>query len=212
MEPNPKAAGPRSRIRWTITLLLVAVAAGSIATVSYTGLKQAPRKMTLEERIARGRQISFSSACNDCHTPGGLYGGPDTLRMLSGSELGWEGPWGVTYPRNLTPDPETGIPDWTEDDIVAAFRTGHRPDRSPILPPMPWPVYGHMSDADAYALAAFIKSVPPVRHKVPDRIPPGVAATGPRLTFPAPPEWDVRHMAKPLAEEAQPAGGEVRGG
>ena len=128
------------------------------------------------------------------HTPGSLYGTPDTTRMLSGSELGWEGPWGVTYPRNLTPDAETGIASWSEKDIVTAFRAGHRPDQTPILPPMPWFAYAWMSDDDAYALAAFIKNLPPVRHRAPDRIPPGTPATGPRLTFPPPPEWDGRNL------------------
>jgi hypothetical protein len=119
--------------------------------------------------------------------------------MFSGSELGWEGPWGVTYPRNLTPHPETGIGSWTEDDIVTAFRQGHRPDRSPILPPMPWPAFAHMNDEDAYALAAFLKSLPPIDHKVPDRQPPGAVATGARLTFPPPPAWDAMNLPSPAA-------------
>ena len=187
----------RSRLGWIGVLGFVAGAVGAVAAVSCTGMVQARSQMTAAEKIARGRQISFSSACHDCHTPGGLYGNPDTTRMLSGSELGWEGPWGVSYPRNLTPDPETGIAGWSEEDIVTAFRTGHRPDKTPILPPMPWPVYGHMSDEDAYALAAFIKSVPAIRHRVPDVIPPGTPATGARLTFPPPPEWDGRHLSAP---------------
>jgi mono/diheme cytochrome c family protein len=152
-------------------------------------------------KLARGKQISWSSGCIDCHTPGTFYGTPDTTRLFSGSELGWEGAWGVTYPRNLTPDPETGIASWTEQDIVNAVRLGHRPDQTPILPPMPWPAYSQMSDDDVYALAAYLKSIPPVKHRSPDRIPPGVKATGPRLTFPAPPEWDGRNLPKAPDEE-----------
>jgi mono/diheme cytochrome c family protein len=198
---NPKVAvGGRSWPKWWVVVLLVGTGIGAFAAVSYTGLEQPAKKMSRAELIARGKQISFSSACHDCHTPGGLYGNPDTLRMLSGSELGWEGPWGVTYPRNLTPDKATGIPSWTEDDIIAAFRTGHRPDKSPILPPMPWPVYGHMSDDDARALAAFIKSLPPIQHQVPDRVRPGVKVDGPKLTFPPPPAWDVQHFPKSMVE------------
>lgn len=154
-------------------------------------------EMTLEEKIARGKQISYTSACHDCHTPGGLYGVPDTTRMLSGSELGWEGPWGVTFPRNLTPDMETGIGSWTEDQIVTAVRTGIRPDNTPILPPMPWPMYSHLSDEDAHALAAFLKSIPAVNHKSPDRIAPGTPVTTPRLTFPPPPAWDAQNLPAP---------------
>lgn len=147
--------------------------------------------------IARGAAISWSSGCVDCHTPGTFYGTPDTTRHLSGSELGWEGPWGVTFPRNLTPDPETGIASWTEEQIVTAVRTGMRPDGTMLLPPMPWPAYSRMSDADAYALAAYLKSIPAIRHKAPDRIPPGTKTTAPRLIFPAPTEWDGRNLPPP---------------
>ena len=153
--------------------------------------------MTPEEKIARGKVISYTSACHDCHTPGGLYGSPDSTRMLSGSELGWEGPWGISFPRNLTPDMETGIGSWSEDDIVTAIRTGVRPDHTPIMPPMPWPMYSHLSDDDAHALAAFLKSIPAVHHKAPDRIPPGTANTSSHVTFPPPPAWDALNLPKP---------------
>lgn len=189
--------GRRRPARWMVLAgVALAVVSAAVATVSFTS---AAPKRSKAELIARGRQVSWSSGCNDCHTPGGLYGAPDTTRMLSGSELGWEGPWGVTYPRNLTPDTETGIASWSEKDIIAAFRKGHRPDGSPILPPMPWTAYAYMSDDDAEALAAFLKSLPPVRHKVPDRIPPGTEATGARLTFPPPPAWDAKNLPAPPA-------------
>lgn len=150
-----------------------------------------------EDRIARGRYVSLICACNDCHTPGGLYGAPDTTRLLSGSELGWQGPWGVSYPRNLTPDPETGIASWTEDDIVKAVRTGQRPDGSPLLPPMPWPMYANLNDEDAYALAAYLKSLPPVKHQVPAVVPPDQKPTGAMLSFPPPPAWDAQNLPAP---------------
>jgi len=190
--------------RWTVALLsLGAIAAAvvcvSCATPTTNAGPPAATAMTLEQKVARGKQISFSSACIDCHTPGTLYGAPDTTRMLSGSELGWEGPWGVSYPRNLTPDNETGLGTWTEDQIVAAVRTGVRPDKTPILPPMPWPAYAYMSDDDAYALAAYLKSLPPISHKAPDRIPPGQPAKGARVTFPSPPAYDALNLPPPPA-------------
>ena len=172
----------------------------AVAAAAFTvGCSKPPARaeMTAEQKIARGKQISYTSACHDCHSPGGLYGAPDTMRMLSGSELGWEGPWGVTFPRNLTPDMETGIGSWTEDQIVTAIRTGIRPDNTPILPPMPWPMYSHLSDEDAHALAAFLKSIPAVNHKSPDRIAPGTAVMASRVTFPPPPAWDAQNLPKP---------------
>jgi len=192
--------------RWTFASLTIGAIVMAIVAVSCT--QQAPPgpvEMTAAEKVARGKVISFSSGCQDCHTPGTFYGATDTTRMLSGSELGWEGPWGVTFPRNLTPDAETGIASWTEEDIITAFRTGHRPDQTQIMPPMPWPAYALMSDEDAHALAAFIKSLPPVHHKAPDKIPPGVKFNGPRLTFPPPPAWDGQNLPKP-PDAAPPAG------
>jgi mono/diheme cytochrome c family protein len=192
--------------RWTLVSLTIGSIVSAVAAVSCTQAPRGPVEMTAEEKIARGKVISFSSGCQDCHTPGTFYGATDTTRMLSGSELGWEGPWGVTYPRNLTPDAETGIASWSEEDIITAFRTGHRPDQTLILPPMPWPQYSQMSDEDAHALAAYIKSLPPVHHKAPDRIPPGVKATGPRLSFPPPPAWDAQNLPPP-PDAAPGAGG-----
>ena len=176
----------------TVVAALAAIAAIGCAK----GSAPTTTAMTAEEKIARGKQISYTSACHDCHTPGGLYGSPDTMRTLSGSELGWEGPWGVSFPRNLTPDMETGIGKWSEDDIVTAIRTGVRPDHTPLMPPMPWPMYSHMSDADAYALAAYLKSLPPVVHKAPDKIPPGKTVAATRVTIPPPPAWDAQNLPK----------------
>jgi len=207
---NRNGFAQREVMRWT-RRTLVGLSAGAVVTafvaVSCTGTAPGPVEMTAAEKIARGKVISYSSGCNDCHSPGGLYGVVDTTRMLSGSELGWEGPWGVTYPRNLTPDMETGIASWSEEDIVTAFRAGHRPDQTQILPPMPWTAYAYMSDEDAYALAAFIKSLPPIHHKAPDRIPPGGKVTGARMTFPPPPAWDAQNLPAPPDAGASSGGG-----
>jgi len=191
--------------RWVASSLLVTAAVSALAAVSCTTAEPEAAAMTAEQKVERGHYISIVASCNDCHTPGHFYGNPDTLRTLSGSELGWEGPWGVSYPRNLTPDMETGIGKWSEDDIVTAVRTGHRPDQSPLLPPMPWPNYAFLTDEDAYALAAYLKSLPPIQHKAPAVIPPGTQATGPRFTLPPPPAWDSQHMTPP-AETAKQAG------
>jgi mono/diheme cytochrome c family protein len=145
--------------------------------------------------LQRGEYLSNIMGCNDCHTPGGLYGAPDFERRLSGSELGWQGPWGVSYGSNLTPDPETGLGTWTNVEIERALRSGVRKDGSPILPPMPWPNFANMTADDMSSLIAFLKSIPPVKHKVPDRVPPNGVATGPVLSIPAPGPWDAPKMA-----------------
>ncbi len=155
------------------------------------GTAATPAAMTLADSIALGERLSYTTGCNDCHTPGFFYNAPDYTRMLSGSEVGWTGPWGTTYPRNLTPDVETGIGSWSEDDIVKAVRTGQRPDGSPLLPPMPWPNFARMTDLEAHSLAKFLKSIPAIKHAMPPADPPGKPASRPSLVIPAPPEWDV---------------------
>jgi len=183
--------------RWTAVTTWLGAVMLAIAGLACSNAPAPKPERTAEEKIARGKVIVYSSGCVDCHTPGTFYGTPDTTRMLSGSELGWQGPWGTTYPRNLTPHMETGIGSWTEEDIVTAVRMGHRPDKSPLLPPMPWPAYARMSDDDVYALAAYIKSLPPIEHEAPAVVPPGGKPTTPFLVFPPPPAWDSQNLPPP---------------
>ncbi len=150
-----------------------------------------PAPMSEAEVVARGRYLVTITGCNDCHTPGTFWAVPDTTRTLSGSELGWKGPWGVTYARNLTPEPQTGIGAWSETDIVNAIRMGKRPDGATILPPMPWPDLAFLTDEDAAAIAKYLKSLTPVMHQVPDRLPPGAPGKGAIIAFPPPPAWDA---------------------
>jgi mono/diheme cytochrome c family protein len=144
------------------------------------------------DTLARGKYLVTVIACGDCHTPGAMYGSPDMSRQLSGSEVGWKGPWGVSYARNLTPDAETGIGAWSDEQLINAFRTGMRPDGRHLSPPMPWPDFANLTDEDAHAVAAYLKSLPPVRHKVPDPLPPGVTPAGSVFDLSAPPPpWDA---------------------
>jgi mono/diheme cytochrome c family protein len=142
-------------------------------------------------QVQRGEYLVTIAGCNDCHTPGTLYGAPDFKRALSGSELGWEGPFGVAYASNITPDMETGIGSWTDAEIERALRSGIRKDGSPVAPPMPWPAYARMAPEDMAAVIAYLRSIPAVPHKNPARIPPGQAATGAVIRMPPPPAWDA---------------------
>ena len=175
---------------WFPVVLLV-TAAFSAATLGIASSTRAKDLDPRSKRLARGEYLTTVMGCNDCHTPGSMYGSPDFGRRLSGSELGWKGPWGVTYARNLTPDAETGIGRWSEQDIVKALRTGMRPDGSVIQPPMPWPNMTQLSDEDALAIAGYLKSVPAVTHKVPAQVPPGQPAAGSVIELPPPSAWDA---------------------
>src|SRR5207237_7421791 len=104
----------------------------------------------------------------------GGAGKPATGRELSGGFEFDDPGLGHIVGTNITPDKETGIGNWTEAQIVTALRDGKRPDGTLIRPPMPIPVYRQLSDGDAAAIAAYLRSVKPVRHKVgqaPSKVP-----------------------------------------
>ena len=195
---------------WTRPVVISAIAGAIAAAVFVASCTQQASVGTTaasaEDPIAHGRRLAWSSGCNDCHTPGSMYGVPDTTRLLSGSELGWAGPWGVSYARNLTPDAETGIGSWTEEEIVTAITAGHRPDGTPLLPPMPWPSFAAgLTPEEAHAIAAYLKTIPPVKHKLPDAVAAGKAMQGAAVAFPPPPAWDAQNLPPPGA--GAPAGG-----
>jgi hypothetical protein len=88
-------------------------------------------------------------------------------RYLGGSDVGFAIPGaGVFVGENLTPDKETGLGSWTDEQIIAAIRTGKTPEGRELSPVMPYPALSHLSDVDAQAVVAFLKSLPPVSNKV----------------------------------------------
>lgn len=191
-----------------VTLVIASLAGGILAvscnptggSATKDAAPAAAAEWTPEEKLAEGKRLVAITGCNDCHTPGGLYGAPDMARALAGSEVGWVTPAGTAYASNLTPDVETGIGRWSEEQLATILRTGHRPDGTPLMPPMPWQSTSHLSDREMGALTAYLKSLPPVQHKVPATLPPGVTPTaGPVIVFPAPGAWDA-----PLAAAAAP--------
>lgn len=136
-----------------------------------------------QERIKRGEYLAAVMDCSGCHTTGALLGKPDPQRHLAGSEVGFQIPHlGIFYPPNLTPDPETGLGEWSEADIIRAVRMGERPDGRLLAPVMPYHSYGRLTDADAQALASYLKSLKPIRHRAPAMIGAAEKPTAPYLT------------------------------
>lgn len=156
-----------------------------------------PKSATASGPAARGGYLVKAMGCGDCHTP--MKMGPngpeqDETRLLSGHPAdttlppppapsgpwrvsvadpgtAWSGPWGVSYTQNLTPDPETGLGTWTERQFMDALRTGRHQGRGrPILPPMPWEAIRNFSDADLKAIYAYLRTIPPIKNKVPDPV------------------------------------------
>ena len=127
-----------------------------------------PTGVAADQPIERGRYLVNLGGCLDCHTRGYFFGKPDMAMYLGGSDVGFETPGlGVFVGPNLTPDKETGLGTWTEEEIVTALKTGIRPDGRILAPSMPWPEFAKLTKPDAMAIAAFLKSLPPIHNKVP---------------------------------------------
>src|SRR5262245_58279841 len=108
-------------------------------------------------QIARGKYLVQFGGCTDCHTPGHFFGRPDMARFLAGSDLGLEVPGlGVFVAPNLTPDNETGLGNWTKEEIATAIQTGVRPDGRILAPIMPWRGYASLTKSDAAAIAEYL--------------------------------------------------------
>jgi mono/diheme cytochrome c family protein len=134
---------------WTSFVLL---GIGSVGARSETPVE---RGAYLVHRIA---------ACGNCHTPRDQDGKPIADQELAGGVV-VNAPIFRAVSPNITPDPETGIGKWTDDQIVSAIHNGKRPDGTTIGPPMPIGFYRNMSDTDARAIVAYLRTVKPVKNK-----------------------------------------------
>ena len=161
-------------------VLVAAVSAASLLAVF-----AAPA--SAQDRVKRGEYLASIMDCAGCHTTGALIGQPDPARFLGGSDVGFQIPGlGTFYPPNLTPDAKTGLGTWTETDIIKAVRTGVRPDGRVLAPVMPYHSYGKLTDADAQALAAYLKSIKPVQHATPALVGPSEKPAAPFLAVTMP--------------------------
>jgi len=151
--------------------------------------------------VARGKVLVMFGGCHDCHTPknfGPQGPVPDMTRQLSGHPAGQQlppmdkqaltpgywmlmgpdlqtfvGPWGISYPANLTPDDQTGLGLWTEDVFIKTMKTGkHAGDGRPLLPPMFTENLRVLPDSDMKAIYAYLRSIPPIKNVVPQPVAP----------------------------------------
>jgi mono/diheme cytochrome c family protein len=146
---------------------------------------QAPSAPSAAE-IARGRYMFGATGGCGCHTV------PKGQPNAGGRK--YEGPYGTVYSSNITPDKQTGIGSWTDEQIITAIRLGRRPNGERLLPVHPFPVFNGMAEEDLRAIVAFLRTTKPVsRAKEPKRLipmfesvflPAWLAAFAPRATPP----------------------------
>lgn len=142
------------------------------------------------DRAFRGEYLVELLGCGVCHTDGALIGEPSRERSLAGSQIGiaWSNPLGDKYPGvvyapNITPDIDTGIGSWSDLQIARAIRSGVGRHAGGSIEVMPWPAYNKISDDDIEAITAYLRSIKPVVHRVPDKVAPGRPATAPFVYF-----------------------------
>jgi len=138
-------------------------------------------------QVARGSYLVDLLSCAACHTDGQLINDPVAERYLAGSTIGiaytnHERP-GVVFPSNLTPDKETGLGRWSADEITRNIQYGIDRHGRQQLPIMPWPGYAHMAKEDAEAITAYLLSLAPVKHRVPDNVSPESPSTAPYVRY-----------------------------
>jgi mono/diheme cytochrome c family protein len=139
------------------------------------------------ELLARGKYVFGATGGCGCHTQPG--------KAVNAGGRRYDGPFGTVYSTNITPDRQTGIGTWTDEQIVTAIRLGRRPNGDRLIPVHPYPVFNGMAEGDLRALVAYLRTVPPVNQaNQPKRItvplfesvflPAWLAAFAPRETPP----------------------------
>jgi len=119
----------------------------------------------MSDPVARGKYLVTLGSCSDCHTPT-KQGQPLTpmthLSFAGGTSF--KGPWGEVNSANITPDP-SGISYYDEALFIQTLRTGRVGARK-LSSIMPWGYFRNMTDDDLKAIFAYLRTLPPVRHRV----------------------------------------------
>ena len=166
----------RALSAWLVSGLLVA-GATSAAAQSAAG----------RDLIPRGKYVFAATGGCGCHT--------EKDKPVNSGGRKYEGPFGTVYSTNITPDRQTGIGDWTDEQIITAIRLGRRPNGERLVPVHPYPVFNGMAEEDLRAVVAYLRTLPPVnRPNQPKKViplfesvflPAWLTAFAPRETPPA---------------------------
>jgi mono/diheme cytochrome c family protein len=146
------------------TLVAVGLAGGLLLCVTavHGAVSTDPQKFA---QIEKGRYLATVADCAGCHTI------PERGKPFAGGRA-IETPFGDIISANITPDRETGIGNWSDDDFDKAVRKGIRSDGSRLYPAMPYTAYTKMSRDDVMAIRAYLNTVAPVHTETPPNLLP----------------------------------------
>lgn len=161
-----------------IVLIVIVIVAAALAWL--TMKKPASRPPSSEKiesnpaRLARGKYLAEAVAnCLDCHsdhlTTYGFPIKPGTEGQggyIFDKKLGFPG---VVAAQNITPDPETGLGNWTDGEIMRAVREGVDKNGDGLFPMMPYEHYRVLSDEDAKSIVVYLRTLKPIRYSVPPK-------------------------------------------
>src|SRR3981189_691321 len=132
-----------------------------VALTDYHGANPtgAPASLAHASLVKRGAYLAKAADCMVCHTPPGgkEYAGGLGIRL----------PFGTLYSTNITPDKDTGIGNYSDQDFLNAVHRGIREDGARLYPAMPFASYSYMTDEDALAIKAYLFSLSPVHAEDP---------------------------------------------
>ena len=116
----------------------------------------------------RGRYLVTIGSCGDCHaTPGPQGPQLKEMYLAGGFKMARKGA-GTFVSMNLTPDKETGIGKWSDEDIRRVLRNGLAPDGRAILGHlMPRPAFSNWTEEDLHAVVAYLRRTAPIAHRIP---------------------------------------------
>jgi mono/diheme cytochrome c family protein len=130
---------------------------------------------SLKKVVERGKYLANNVAgCIDCHSKRDFskYSGPVTPGTEGGGGMVFDQKWGipgVLIGKNITPDAETGIGAWTDDEILRAMTQGISKNGDTLFPLMPYPSFNRMAKEDLLSIIAYIKTLKPIKNKVGER-------------------------------------------
>ncbi|MEP7122900.1 MAG: cytochrome c [Byssovorax sp.] len=164
----------------SLSLALGCSSAGTTSSTSSSGSGGAggaapldePSMHATKEEIARGSYlINAAFACGVCHTPTGADGKPDKTKFLAGSRS-YEFPMpdgsiNVVNAENITQSKLQGIGTWTDANIKNGIAKGVDDEDVAFWPIMPYPEYALLSDADLFAMVAYLRTIPGNENVVP---------------------------------------------
>jgi len=158
-----------------IVMLLAAVISLTIGWRPFIGPKARPLTNRIfertPERLARGQYLVENFGCFDCHGEHDWkkHDAPliEGTRGAGYADYPLAGLPGRIVPPNITPDPETGAGNWTDDMLARAIREGISHDGRAMFPFMPYPDFRHMCDEDLASVIVYLRSLPPIRKTLP---------------------------------------------